>query len=72
MQLHFEQKLAIDELRSELKCGLKEELRFLRDENALLRGQVSELQEQFTTLPAQIAALLRADETQPGRARRPS
>ncbi|KAF9339784.1 hypothetical protein BGZ91_004716 [Linnemannia elongata] len=72
MQLHFEQKLAIDELRSELKCGLKEELRFLRDENALLRVQVSELQEQFTTLPAQIAALLRADETQPGRARRPS
>ncbi|KAH7057858.1 hypothetical protein BKA57DRAFT_499737 [Linnemannia elongata] len=72
MQLHFEQKLATDELRSELKCGLKEELRFLRNENALLRVQVSELQEQFTTLPAQIAALLKADETQPGRARRPS
>ncbi|KAG9071748.1 hypothetical protein KI688_005963 [Linnemannia hyalina] len=67
MQLHFEQKRAIDELRSELKCGLKEDLQSLRDENALLRVQVSELQLQLTTLPGEIVALLRAYETQPGR-----
>lgn len=72
MQLHFEQKVAIDELRSELKCGVKEELQFLRDENALLRVQVSNLQQQLTTLPSQIVALLRADEAQPGRTLRPS
>lgn len=68
MQLHFEQKQAIDELRSELKCGVKEELQFLRDENMLLRVQVNDLQQQLTTLPSQIVALLRADEAQPSHA----
>ncbi|KAG0297569.1 hypothetical protein BGZ96_005877 [Linnemannia gamsii] len=63
--LHFEQKKAINELRSELKVGIKEELQSLRDENALLWVQVSDLQQQLKNLPSQVVALLRADGPQP-------
>ncbi|KAF8934276.1 hypothetical protein BGZ47_010432 [Haplosporangium gracile] len=59
MQLYFEQKRAIDNLRSELKDGIKEELQDLRDENASLRAQVGDLQQQLSSLPSQIVALLR-------------
>ncbi|KAF9152688.1 hypothetical protein BG015_004857 [Linnemannia schmuckeri] len=65
MQLYFEQKQAINNLRSELENGIKGELQGLRDENAVLRAQVGDLQQQLSSLPGQIVALLRADKTQP-------
>ncbi|KAG0199066.1 hypothetical protein BGX33_011891 [Mortierella sp. NVP41] len=62
---YFEHRRAIDVLRSELKGGIRDEIQLLKDQNALLRAQVGELQQQLNSLPSQIAALLRPTETQP-------